>query len=248
MSTTQADPLRRVRRELVMAAARANHRRRRRRILLLVVLPVLLLAASAGGAAVGGLGTGVPAVDRLLSTDGSHDGTDPSPASGDASEPLALPNAPDGKQAAVVAYVSRDGRICEVEADLRRRDDAPRGSDGGPCFTTAELSRILSVRRALCCASSHAPERRIYHGLVAGDVIALRFRREDGTRFDARLTPAWTPDLPGAEPLRLFVAVDERDIDVGGDGVQPGEAAALMPRYRVEAKLRDGRSVAIRAP
>jgi hypothetical protein len=47
----------------------------------------------------------------------------------------------------------------------------------------------------------------------------------------------------------LFVVVDERDIDVGDDGVQLDEGKLIMgPRYRIEAELSDGRTVDIRTP
>lgn len=239
MTTTAVDPLERIRDQLVGAAARANRRRRRRRLTLgFAVLPLVLVSASAGAAALGGFSTGVPAIDRLLATEGGPaEGTDPRPGAADASEPLALPNAADGTGAAEVAYLSRDGRICKVQGDFRRSDDAPRGGGGG-CYEPADLARMLSARKAICCGSSNGPDRRIYDGYAAGDVVALRFHTDDGASFDATLTEPWRPDAPGAEPLRIFVAVDERDIDVG----------LLHQRYRVEATLQSGRTVSIRTP
>ena len=250
MSTTSVDPLQRIRAELVAAAARANRRRlRRRRIALFAALPVLLLTASAGAAVVGGFTTGVPAVDRLLETEGqSNDATDPSGRPESASAVLELPNSADGSGAGEVAYVSRDGRICKAQADLRQRDGAPRGTSGGGCYVPADLARTLSTHTAICCASSNGPDRRIYDGFAAGDVVALHFHMDDGATFDAKLTPKWTPDVPGAEPLRIFVAVDERDIDVGDDGVQLDDLERFHQRYRVEAELEDGRTVPIRTP
>ena len=29
------------------------------------------------------------------------------------------------------------------------------------------------------------------------------------------MTPPWTPEAPGARPLRLVAAIDDEDIDVG---------------------------------
>lgn len=249
MTTTQTDPLQRIRHELVTAAGRANRQRRKRRIVLLAVLPAILLTASAGAAAIGVFGTGVGSIDRLLATEGGGgDAIDPRSGPHDASAHLRLPNAADGTDAALVAYVSSDGRICKAQADLRRSDNAPRGTSGGPCFTPSGLSQTLSANKALCCASSNGPDRRIYDGFAAGEVIALHFHMEDGASFDAKLTPEWTPEVPGAEPLRLFVAVDERDIDVGADGVQSSEEALLKQRYSVVAELRDGRILSIRTP
>jgi hypothetical protein len=250
MSTTSVDPLQRIRAELVGAAARANRRQLiKRRIALFAVLPVLLLTASAGAVVVGGIDTGVTAIDRLLATAGPpDDGSDPRPGPDSASQPLALPNAPDGTGAGEVAYLSRDGRICKAQADLRRRDSAPRGTDGGGCYAPRDLATVLAKRKAICCSSSNGADRRIYDGFAAGDVVALHFRTEDGARFDARLTPERTPDVPGAEPLRIFVAVDDRDLDVGGDGVQPEDLERLHPPYRVQAELRDGSTVEVPSP
>jgi hypothetical protein len=248
---TRVDPFERIRRDLVAAAARRRDRtRRRRRVALLAALPVLLLAGTAGAAAVGDFSTGVPAIDGLLANeDGSGPpGSDVRPGPGGASEPLSIPAGQGGRDAAVVAYLSRDGLVCTAKGDFRRWDGAPRGSYGG-CLPPAYLARMLSRRTAYCCGSEHGPERRIYDGLAAGDVVALRLLMDDGATVEAKLTPPWTPDAPGAEPLRLFVAVDERDIDVGGDGVQLDEGDLIM-RFpdRAEADLKDGRTVEVRLP
>jgi hypothetical protein len=250
MSTTSIDPLQRIRAELVAAAARANRRRlRRRRIVVLTALPVLLATASAGAAVVGGLMTGVPAVDRLLEAEGQpNDPTDPSGGPNSASAVLQLPNTADGSGAGEVAYLSRDGRICKAQADLRQHDGVPRGTSGGGCYAPAALAKSLSTHTAICCESSNGPDRRIYDGFATGDVVALHFYMENGATFDAKLTPKWTPDVPGAAPLRIFVAVDERDIDVGNDGVQLDDLERFHQRYRVEAELDDGRTVQIRTP
>jgi hypothetical protein len=249
---TGVDPFERIRRDLVAAAARRRDRtRRRRRVALLVALPVLLVAGTAGAAAVGDFSTGVPAIDDLLAVEGGSNrpfGGDVRPGPGGASEPLSLPSGAGGRDAAVVAYLSRDGLVCKARGEFRRWDGAARGSYGG-CIAPADLARMLSRRTVYCCASEHGPERRIYDGFAAGDVVALRFLMDDGAIVEAKLTPPWTPDAPGAEPLRLFVVVDERDIDIGDDGVQPDEGRLIMgPDYRIEAELSDGRTVDVRTP
>lgn len=255
MTTGAADqvgnPLDRIRCELVAAAARATGRRSwRRRALLLIALPVVLLVGAVGAVAIGQFSTGVPAIDRLLANESASPGRiDLRPGLGGASEPLPLPNTPDGRDAAVVAYVSRDGHVCIARGDVRRRDNAVRGFPGGGCYPPDELARILSTKTAICCALTASPERRIYDGFASGNVVALRFHAEGRPPFEARLTPRWTPDAPGAEPVRLFVAINETDIDVGADGVQLNEGSRLIDeRYRVEAQLEGGRTVAVRTP
>jgi hypothetical protein len=56
--------------------------------------------------------------------------------------------------------------------------------------------------------------------------------------------------VPGAEPLRLFIAINETDIDVGGDGVQMDEGHLLTAERvrRIEAELDDGSVVEIKSP
>jgi hypothetical protein len=249
MTTRTADPLTRIRSELVAAAARTNRRRRRRRVLALVALPVVLLAGTAGAVTVAQFSTGVAAVDELL----LGDGRSPSvltPGPGGASEPLPLPAGPGGRDAAVVAFVNRAGQVCSAKGEFRRWDGAPRGTDGGGgCREPEQLARELDAETAICCGLVASPEHRIYDGLADGDVVSLRFIWAGQDPVDARLTPLWTPDVPGAEPLRLFVAVNERDIEVGDDGVQTDEVQPLTgERYRVEATLRGGRTVEVRTP
>jgi hypothetical protein len=64
-------------------------------------------------------------------------------------------------------------------------------------------------------------------GVAARDVVSLRFLAAGQDPIEARRTPPWRPDVPGAEPLRLLVAVNEHDIEAGDDGVQMDEGLAL---------------------
>jgi hypothetical protein len=51
-----------------------------------------------------------------------------------------------------------------------------------------------------------------------------------------KMSPPWRPPASGASSLRLLVVIDETNIDVGGDGVQPSEMDALMqPMPELEA-------------
>jgi hypothetical protein len=249
MITRTADPLTRIRGELVAAAARANRRRRHRRVLALVAVPVVLLAGTAGAVTVAQFSTGVAAVDELLLGDGRSP-SEMEPGPGGASEPLPLPAGRGGRDAAAVAFVNRAGQICSAKGEFRRWDGAPRGTDGGgDCREPAQLARELDAKTAICCGLMASPEHRIYDGLAAGEVVSLRFLAAGQDPIEATLTPPWKPDVPGAEPLRVFVAVNERNIDVGDDGVQMDEGNLLIEeRYRVEATLRDGRTVEVRTP
>ena len=242
------DPLARIRAELVGAAGRRIRRRRaRRRVLVAAAALALGVGGSALAASVADFSTGVPVIDELLTDQPPRSGVDVRPGPGGASEPLLLPNSGDGRDAAAVAYVNRDGQICKAQGDVRRSDGAPRGSDGGgDCRAPADLARRLDARPAICCGLMAGPARRVYDGLAAGNVAALRLKLESGRTLTARLTPPWTPEVPGAEPLRVFVAIDEADIDVGNDGVQPDELDVVpMYRFTIEARLDDGRIVTV---
>ena len=244
----QRDPLARIRAELVGAAGRRIRRRRaRRRLAVAGAVLALGVGASAVAAGVSDFSTGVPVIDELLPDQAPRSGVDVRPGPGGASEPLPLPNSADGKDAVAIAYVNRDGSICKAQGDFRRSDGAPRGSDGGgDCRPPADLARRLGARPAICCGLMASPERRVYDGLAAGNVVALSLELESGRSLEARLTRPWKPGVPGAEPLRVFAAVDETDIDVGGNGVQAGELdTVLMYRFTIEARLADGRTVEV---
>jgi hypothetical protein len=63
------------------------------------------------------------------------------------------------------------------------------------------------------------------------------------------LSPPWRPAAPGAEPLRHWVVVDQKDIDVGGDGVQMDEIDLIsVPPPRLEVRLAGGEVKEVRPP
>ena len=237
----QRDPLARIRTELVGAAGRRIRRRRaRRRVLVAAVVLALGVGASAVAAGVSDFSTGVPVIDELLPDRPPRSGAvDVRPGPGGASEPLPLPNSADGKDSVAIAYLNREGSICQAQGDFRRSDGAPRGSDGGGgCRAPADLARRLGARPAICCGLAAGPDSRIYDGLAAGNVVALRLKLESGRTLEARLTRPWTPGVPGAEPLRVFAAIDEADIDGELDIV-------AIYSFTIEARLADGRTVEV---
>ena len=66
---------------------------------------------------------------------------------------------------------------------------------------------------------------------------------------EVRITKPWTPRTEGGQALRFFVVVDERDIDVGGDGVQKDEINLIMTSIPpIEVTYADGRTEKIEAP
>ena len=236
----ERDALGAVRAELVTAAGRriAKRRSTRRRAVVLAVV-ALLLAATAATAALTHFSTGVPVVDELLDIDA----TEPHrPGPGSASEALPV-RIGDGTYQ-TVAYLARDGSICIASAERHR--GSVRGGFGG-CPPLADVNRRVERRGAVWYGSTHGPDQRTYQLIVAGELASVR-PLGDGD-WKVLMTPPWTPQAPGARALRLVVAIDERDIDVGRDGVQDDELRLLdTPFPKLELTYADGSSRIARAP
>jgi hypothetical protein len=63
------------------------------------------------------------------------------------------------------------------------------------------------------------------------------------------MTKPWTPRTEGGEALRFFVVVDERDIDVGADGLQEDELHLISSALpTLEVTYADGRTEKFEAP
>jgi hypothetical protein len=143
-----------------------------------------------------------------------------------------------------VAYLARDGSICIASAERHR--GGVRGSTGG-CPPLQDVNRRVERRGAVWYGSSHGPEQRTYNLLVGGEVESVRPLGEGDWRV--LMTPPWTPQAPDARALRLVVVSDERDIDVGGDGVQEDEMHLLHTDYpRLELTDANGRTRVAQAP
>jgi hypothetical protein len=207
-----------------------------------------LFAASAGAAELTGFTTGVPVVDELVGIEstttspGEAPRADHRPGPGDATEPLAV-RMGDGTYQ-TVAYLARDGSICIVSAERHR--GGVRGSTGG-CPPIEDVNRRVERRGAVWYGFTRGPEQRIYELLVGGEVESLRALGAGDWRV--LMSAPWTPQAPGARALRLVVVSDERDIDVGGDGVQEDELDLLETGFpRLELTDAAGRTRVAEAP
>jgi hypothetical protein len=223
----EADALATLREELMSAAGRrASARRTRRRALITAAVIAGVLAATAGATEIAGFTTGVPVVDELIGIDDSpnhHSGP------GDATKPLSVPIGDGVYQA--VASLARDGSVCIRSAERHR--GGVRGGGGG-CPPLEDVYRQIERRGASWHGSSYGPDQRTYQLLVAGEVEDIRPLGPGDWRI--LMTPRWTPSAPGARPLRLVAAIDDADIDVGEDGLQPGEVG-LVDGVRPRLKL-----------
>jgi hypothetical protein len=245
----ETDALVGLREELLLAAGRRAARRRpARRAAIVVAILVGLLAATAATAALTDFTTGVPVVDELVGIEHGLPDRDGAPAAdhrpgpGDATEPLAV-QIGDGTYQ-TVAYLARDGSICIASAERHR--GGVRGSFGG-CPSLEDVNRQIERRGAVWFGSSHGPEQRTYQLIVAGEVESVRPLGEGDWKVP--MTPPWTPEAPGARPLRLVVAIDDADIDVGGDGLQQDEIHLLETGFpKLELTYADGSTRIAEAP
>jgi hypothetical protein len=229
----ETDPLGAIRAELVGAGwRRVALRRRRRRTAAAGAALVALLAVAAGASALGEFSTGVPAVDDLLAVETPSSPVD-EPA-GDATEPLPVPTN-DGT-AQVVAYLSRDGTICAVEAQRHPRIEGSVRGGGGGCWRAADLARRLERNGVVWSSWTEGPARRTYKGYAHGDVESIRVLGE-AAGAEVRMTEPWTPRTEGAGALRLIVVIDERDLDLYS-----------LPLPVVEVTYADGRTEKVVAP
>lgn len=241
----ESDPLDALRLELVGAARRQVARRRKRRRNATIGAALLaLLAVAAGASALNEFSTGVPVVDELLEVEGGSLVGEPGP--GGATEPLPVPTNDGTAQA--LAYLSKDGTVCHIEAERHPRIEGSVRGGGGGCWLAADLARRLDRNGVVWSGSSHGPERRTYNGYADGEVESIRVVGE-AAGANVRMTKPWTPRTEGGEALRFFVVVDERDIDVGDDGVQIDEIDLIStPIPAIEVTYADGRTEKIEAP
>jgi hypothetical protein len=206
----ESDPLAALRAELVGAARRQLRRRRRRRRTLVATGAILgLLAATAGAGALTGFSTGVPVVDELLAVEGGSLVGEPGP--GGATEPLPVPTY-GGGTAQAVAYLSKDGTVCHVQAERHPSIEGSVRGGGGGCWLAADLARRLDRRGIQWSGSSHGTDMRVFGGYADGDVVDIRVLGE-AAGAEVRMTKPWRPRIAGGEPLRLFVVIDRRYIE-----------------------------------
>jgi hypothetical protein len=84
------------------------------------------------------------------------------------------------------------------------------------------------------------PEQRVWWGYADGSVELVRVSARAG-EWKVKLSPPWRPPATDARPLRLLIVIDEKDIDVGADGVQMDEIELISaPMPQLEVRLAGG--------
>jgi hypothetical protein len=232
----ETDALGALRKELVTAAGRRLARRRaRKRALAAAAAALTLLAIAAGAGALSNFSTGVSAIDKLLDVEQGYGGPGGLPA-GRGTEPVDV-RIGDGVYQ-FVAYLNRRGEVVTAYAEPHRGGVRGGGSGGGP--RAADLARTLERRGAVLHGSAHGPEQRVWWGYADGAVESVRVGAPAGD-WSVKMSPPWRPPATGVRPLRLLVVIDEKNTDVGGDGVQMDEMDLLsVPPPRLEVRLTGG--------
>lgn len=203
------------------------------RALLVAALLAGALVVAGGALALGGGGTGVPAIDRLLDRAGRNFDDVPKgapkplfqPQPGSVSEPLRFRF---GRfRFTAVGYRAADGSICSATVDPA----AVRTTGGIGCVGTRHLDR--SLRRDPVLLSGGGGGRvRVAHGFTRADVESLRLVGT-GEPAVVALSSPWRPRGPETEPIRFFYVVLK--------SAALGPRALLLPEgARIEVRLADG--------
>jgi hypothetical protein len=227
-----ADVLRRARR-----LGPSNGRAPRRALLVAAVL-VALFAVAGGAVALSGVGTGVPAIDRLL--DGATRDFKDVPRG--APRPLFQPQRGSvggklrfqfqGHRYTAVGYRAADGSVCTalVEPESKRAN----GAIG--CIGAPSLRRTLAQGPGRLSGGGGG-RPTIAHGFARAEVESLKLTRA-GNHGVVALSEPWRPRGPDSTPIRFFYVVT--------DAEPAGPRWPLLAKgMEIEARLADGNVVTL---
>jgi len=220
------------------ATVRAARHRRRRRLGTALCVGVSLLGLGGTAAAVGDFSTGLPVIDRILTSPASRTGDTPSLPGPHANLQMA---GPDGSSWSMTAYLSRDGAACAVAAPQGQGEGQPLA--GAACASAAPLFISLDRVGVRAIVGQSTGAYVPVFGTARGDASGVVIGDNRGRRWRASLTEVWgqvvrpkglerdlkdptlAPALPSKIPLRAFLAIVD------------GSAGAL----EVRTTLDDGR-------
>lgn len=227
-----ADVQRRARRLSLPSSGRAP-----RRALLVAAVLVALFALAGGALALGGVSTGVPAIDRLL--DGAtRDFEDVPPG---APRPLFQPQRGSvseklkfqfrGHQYTAVGFRAADGSVCSALVEPRSK----LANGGIGCIGARSLRRSLAQDPGRLSGSG-GRRPTIAHGFARAEVVSLALTGASGDGVVA-LSEAWRPAGEDGQSVRFFYLVTNREA---------GPRISLLPDgWRIEARLADGSMVTL---
>jgi hypothetical protein len=223
----QADPA-----DWLDVLRRARRPAPRRALLVAALVAGAFVLAGAALALSGVVGTGVPAIDRLL--DRSSDSflnvppgspvPDFRPQPGSVGEPLRFRFR--GLHYTAVGFRARDGSICSARVDPRAR------RSGGVGCAGARLLRRALAREPLFLSGGGGGPQLIAHGFARADVESLRLAGAGDSGVVA-LSEPWRPRGHDTEPIRFFYVVVVSH--------ETGPRSPLLPEgVRIQARLADG--------
>lgn len=233
----------------VTAARRRRPRGGRRRAASLAAALLGLGVLAAGASALVAGSTGVPVVDRLLgvyeqglddpgaSERSGPSGSDLQPGPTEASEPIVVALA-DGSRVVTSFYVARDERICAATGAANGEGSAAPLA----CEPYPAIAANVALHGGYVPAIGTLGAQVIVRGYMSSRVTGLSGSGPYGP-LDVALGKAWTPGVPGAEPLKPFVAVGP----LGQTGVPDGaelQRSIELRNYAFDA-MADGRRIRI---
>jgi hypothetical protein len=208
-------------------------RRAPRRALLVAALVLALPAAAFAGLALSGVGTGVPAIDRLLDrANGDFKDAPPGapvprfqPRPGSVSKPLRFRFG--RMHYTSVGFRAHDGTVCSALVDPR----AVRASGGIGCVGVRSLRSGLRTE-PLFLSGGGGGRIQVAHGFARADVVALTLLGA-GHHGVVALSEPWKPGIDNGTQVRFFyIATDLR--------AQRPRMPLLPEGMRIEAWLADG--------
>jgi hypothetical protein len=246
-----------VKQELLLKAHRTKRERdrriaeRRRRLGIVAATAMIVLSTAGATSALIDVGTGIPAVDRVLGNyEDAASGTDRSqilasdrpPETGRLSPEapivdLAIPSQ-NGQDTAGVAFTSQDQKLCYVLPAINPSSTAFEGStvcQAPESVATAMLGDGFVLESTIADRGGV-----LVSGYFGPDVENLVIRSTYGP-LRINMTSVWDPRLPDVGQIGVFVGVIIGDIPQ--DEIwDMDEGSPFDPRtYEVEAHLRDGR-------
>jgi hypothetical protein len=240
-------------------------RRQRRGLAVAAVASLLVLGLGSAAASALIFGTtGIPALDRIVNARHARESPRSSarsarqsappvgplsqpfqPAPGETSGPLRWPAADLGdRRLEGFAYLNEPGNVCFVVAvrDRRRPTQAVPANFGacGP-FARGIARQLATAPAALAVTRSAAPG--FLAGYAAANVEDLTIATPNGQPLRVRLSDPWTPDAPGAVPMRIFIATAPSH----AEGPKPERNPGITRNpwaYNITARL-NGRNVKV---
>jgi hypothetical protein len=224
--------------------------RRRSPARVAVALIAALLTATAAttvtAATVFDVSLGVPVLDRFFEV--QRDVRPPSTPRpkvvvGSTSPPVAVPASNGAAGATAVAFVDQRRRLCITTTV--RGPGADQLGNVVPCAAARPLSRLLQRRPVLATTAAFGPTS-IVAGFTRADVLEVKVRAPNGRPMNVELLKRlWIPkSAHSARPMRVFIGAYR--LTRGRLDADTLNSVIDLSKYRVRARMRNGREITTR--